>query len=83
MTKLEHPAGFTAAVALVTLARATRDNPEKFADQVDKLLNEYVIELDGNELKMLVHSLTVLAANPTSDEELKRMAQEISKTHLI
>ena len=82
MTKLNHADGPKAAVALVTLARTHKENPERYADAVHALLQYYINELDGPELAVMTQTLVILAANPTSDEELKQFARRLEIENL-
>lgn len=75
--KLNHADGPKAAIALVTLARTHKGNPDKFADAVHTLLDYYIRELDGPELATMTQTLVILAANPTSDDELQAFARRL------
>jgi hypothetical protein len=77
LPKLNHADGPKAAVALVTLARTHKGNPELFADAVHALLEYYINELPGADLATMTQTLVILAANPTSDEELQMFARKL------
>ena len=77
MPQLEHKEGAKAAVALVTLARSINGQPERFADELYKLMVQYIKELTPAELAVMTNTLVILAANPTSDGDLTAFARRV------
>ena len=75
--KIENHGGAKAAVALVTLTRSLKGNPERFATELDTLLNFYIKELTGAELAVMTCTLTILAANTVDEAELQNFAARI------
>jgi len=76
-TKIENHGGAKAAVALVTLTRSLKGNPERFATELDTLLNYYIKELTGAELAVMTCTLTILAANAVDEAGLQDFAARI------
>ena len=78
MPQLEHKEGAKAAVALVTLARSINGKqPERFADELYKLMIQYIQELTPAELAVMTNTLVILAANPTSEGDLAAFARSV------
>ena len=77
MTKIHNPEGAKAAVALVTLAKSLRGNSERYADEMHKLTQDYVMDLSPSELMVMVHTLIVLAAADTEQGTLQFLAQQL------
>ena len=78
MPQLEHKEGAKAAVALVTLARSINGKqPERFADELYKLMVHYIKELTPAELAVMTNTLVILAANPTSEGDLAVFAHRV------
>ena len=75
--KIENHGGAKAAVALVTLTRSLKGNPERFATEIDTLLNFYIKELTGAELAVMTCTLTILAANAVDEVGLQDFASRI------
>ena len=76
-TSITNHGGAKAAVALVTLTRSLKGNPQRFATELDTLLDFYIKELTGAELAVMTCTLTILAANAVDEAGLQDFAARI------
>lgn len=67
------------AIALVTLTRSLKVNPEKLSSELDAHLKYYVNELTGEELAVMMCTLTILAAGSVSSEEMIEFAAYVER----
>jgi hypothetical protein len=77
MKPIHNPEGAKAAVALVTLASSLRGNPDRYADELHKLTQQYVMELSSGELMLMVHTLIILASADSDTGVIQFLAQQL------
>lgn len=73
--------GSRAAVALVTSVRSSMAEDEtQTARQLQSLMQDIIEESSPQELAATMYTLTVMAANPMSSEQLTQFAVEVSRS---
>lgn len=77
MDNLNHPNGVRAAIALTTLVRTLRKNPNRMADELERLMRSYIEDLNPAELSTMVYTLAILAADPISADDLQEVAKRL------
>lgn len=72
--------GSRAAVALVTSVRSNLAEDEaENARQLTALMRDIINESSPQELAATMYTLTIMAANPMTTEQLAKFALEVSK----